>query len=180
MLRRPPRSTRTDTLFPYTTLFRSAIPPAIAFSACAFSACGDGRPFPDEAFRFMADFEGRSLQCRRGGRDVFAGLDFVLPPSGALVLTGPYGSGKSSLLRLMAGLLRPAAGQILWDGRPIAEAPEAHAVRLHYLGHLDAVKPVLGVAENLRFWANLRGGAGASEAGQIGRASCRESGCPYV
>src|SRR3546814_2088615 len=44
---------------------RSAIPPAIAFSACAFSACGDGRPFPDEAFRFMADFEGRSLQCRR-------------------------------------------------------------------------------------------------------------------
>src|SRR3546814_3526524 len=65
----------------------------------------------------------------------------------------------------MAGLLRPAAGQILWDGRPIAEAPEAHAVRLHYLGHLDAVKPVLGVAENLRFWANLRGGAGASEAG---------------
>src|SRR3546814_12571453 len=84
MLRRPPRSTRTDTLFPYTTLFRSAIPPAIAFSACAFSACGDGRPFPDEAFRFMADFEGRSLQCRRGGRDVFAGLDFVLPPSGAL------------------------------------------------------------------------------------------------
>src|SRR3546814_2516330 len=95
-----------------------------------------------EAFRFMADFEGRSLQCRRGGRDVFAGLDFVLPPSGALVLTGPNGSGKSSLLRLMAGLLRPAAGQILWDGRPIAEAPEAHAVRLHYLGHLDAVKPV--------------------------------------
>src|SRR3546814_3626660 len=105
MLRRPPRSTRTDTLFPYTTLFRSAIPPAIAFSACAFSACGDGRPFPDEAFRFMADFEGRSLQCRRGGRDVFAGLDFVLPPSGALVLTGPNGSGKSSLLRLG----RPAA-----------------------------------------------------------------------
>src|SRR3546814_19585680 len=65
----------------------------------------------------------------------------------------------------MAGLLRTAAGQILWDGRPIAEAPEAHAVRLHYLGHLNAVKPVLGVAENLRFWANLRGGAGASEAG---------------
>src|SRR3546814_12855059 len=140
MIRRPPRSTRTDTLFPYTTLFRSAlsgrsaIPPAIAFSACAFSACGDGRPFPDEAFRFMADFEGRSLQCRRGGRDVFAGLDFVLPPSGALVLPGPNGSGQSSLLRLMAGLLRPAAGHTLWDGRPIAEAHEAPAVRLPSLG----------------------------------------------
>jgi heme exporter protein A len=105
----------------------------------------------------MANFEGRSLQCRRGGRDVFAGLSFVLPPGGALLLTGPNGSGKSSLLRLMAGLLRPAEGELLWDGHPIAEAPEAHAARLHYLGHLDAVKPVLSVTENLRFWAELRG-----------------------
>lgn len=112
----------------------------------------------------MADFEGRSLQCRRGGRDVFAGLDFVLPPGGALLLTGPNGSGKSSLLRLMAGLLRPAAGELLWDGRPVAEAPEAHAARLHYLGHLDAVKPVLSVAENLRFWAAVRGGRGTLDA----------------
>src|SRR3546814_17392958 len=60
-------------------------------------------------------------------------------------------------------LLRPAAGQLLWDGRPIAEAPDAHAARLHYLGHLDAVKPVLSVAENLRFWAALRGGMDAHE-----------------
>src|SRR3546814_7464113 len=52
------------------------------------------------------DFEVLSLQCRRGGRDVFAGLDFALPPGGALLLTGPNGSGKSSLLRLMAGLLQ--------------------------------------------------------------------------
>ena len=109
----------------------------------------------------MADFEGRSLRCRRGGRDVFAGLSFALPPGGALLLTGPNGSGKSSLLRLMAGLLRPADGELLWEDRPIAEAPEAHAARLHYLGHLDAVKPVLSVAENLRFWAALRGGGAA-------------------
>lgn len=105
----------------------------------------------------MANFEGRSLQCRRGGRDVFADLSFELPAGGALLLTGPNGSGKSSLLRLMAGLLKPVAGALLWDGAPIAEAPEAHAARLHYLGHLDAVKPVLSVAENLRFWAALRG-----------------------
>ena len=111
----------------------------------------------------MADFEGCSLQCRRGGRDVFAGVDFTLSPGGALLLTGANGSGKSSLLRLMAGLLRPAAGKLLWAGRPVAEAPEAHAGRLHYLGHLDAVKPVLSVAENLRFWACLRGGPGAIE-----------------
>src|SRR3546814_3186173 len=95
--------------------------------------------------------------------DVCSSDLFALPPGGALLLTGPNGSGKSSLLRLMAGLLRPAAGQLLWDGRPIAEAPDAHAARLHYLGHLDAVKPVLSVAENLRFWAALRGGMDAPE-----------------
>jgi heme exporter protein A len=109
----------------------------------------------------MANFQGRSLLCRRGGRDVFAGLSFDLPPGGALLLTGPNGSGKSSLLRLMAGLLKPADGELLWADRPIAEAPEEHAARLHYLGHLDAVKPVLSVAENLRFWAILRGRGGA-------------------
>ncbi|MEO3428011.1 heme ABC exporter ATP-binding protein CcmA [Pelagibius sp. CAU 1746] len=109
----------------------------------------------------MANFEGRSLHCRRGGRDVFADLSFNLPPGGALLLTGPNGSGKSSLLRLMGGLLKPAAGELLWGGRAIAEAPEEHAERLHYLGHLDAVKPVLNVTENLRFWADLRGGEAA-------------------
>ena len=111
----------------------------------------------------MANFEGRSLHCRRGGRDVFADLAFTLPEGGALLLTGPNGSGKSSLLRLMAGLLKPAGGELLWDGKSIAEAPEEHAARLHYLGHLDAVKPVLSVTENLRFWADLRGTKAALE-----------------
>jgi heme exporter protein A len=112
----------------------------------------------------MALFEGRSLHCRRGGRDVFADLSFSLPSGGALLLTGPNGSGKSSLLRLMAGLLKPSGGELLWNGRPLAEAPEDHAERLHYLGHLDAVKPVLSVAENLRFWADLRGAPVALDA----------------
>ena len=100
-------------------------------------------------------FSGHDLACVRGGRVVFAGLGFSLESGGALVLLGPNGSGKSSLLRVLAGLLRPAAGALAWNGAPVNEDPEAHAARTHYLGHHDAIKPVLTVAENLRFWAHL-------------------------
>ncbi len=101
----------------------------------------------------MTPFEGRELTCVRGERRVFSGLNFTLPPGGALFLTGPNGSGKSSLLRLMAGLLGPAAGQLVWDGQDVRADREAHRARLHYIGHLDAVKPVLSAAENLAYWA---------------------------
>jgi len=107
----------------------------------------------------MSRFAGAALTCRRGERLVFAGLDFALGPGEALLLTGPNGSGKSSLLRLMAGLLPPAAGTLTWDGAPIAADPEAHRARLRFVGHLDAVKPVLSAAENLAFWAGLGGAA---------------------
>ncbi len=110
----------------------------------------------------MTLFEGRDLLCVRGERRVFAELDFTVAAGGLLVLTGPNGSGKSSLLRVMAGLLRPARGALTWDGAPVADDPEAQAARLHYLGHLDAVKPVLTAAENLAFWAALHG-RGAAE-----------------
>ena len=105
----------------------------------------------------MSQFQGRNLSCMRADRPVFAGLDFDLPAGGALLLTGPNGSGKSSLLRLMAGLLRPSAGQLTWDGADIEQDPEAHRARLRYLGHLDAVKPVLSLSENLPFASGLHG-----------------------
>ena len=108
----------------------------------------------------MTQFSGQDLVCIRGERCVFSGLSFSVSAGGALVLTGPNGSGKSSLLRLMAGLLRPAAGVISWDGEDTEEEPEIHNGRLHYVGHLDAVKPVLSVAENLEFWTSLRGNGG--------------------
>ena len=110
----------------------------------------------------MTLFEGRDLLCVRGERRVFTNLDFAVAAGGLLVLTGPNGSGKSSLLRIMAGLLRPAGGALTWDGAPVGEDPEAQAARLHYLGHLDAVKAVLTAAENLAFWAALHG-QGAAE-----------------
>ena len=109
----------------------------------------------------MSLFEGRDLVCLRGGRAVFSGVSFALPAGAALLLTGPNGSGKSSLLRLLAGLIRPADGELLWDGTSIRETLDEHRERVAFLGHLDAVKPVLTLRENLAFWAGLEGAAAA-------------------
>jgi heme exporter protein A len=105
----------------------------------------------------MPVFTGSELTCLRGDRLVFTGLDFRVAPGEALVLLGPNGSGKSSLLRMMAGLLRPFRGHLAWDGVPVAENPDGHRASIHYVGHLDAVKPVLTASENLAFWAGLNG-----------------------
>jgi heme exporter protein A len=114
-------------------------------------------------------FLGRGLACRRGGRLVFQGLDFALGDGGALLLVGPNGSGKSSLLRVMAGLTPPAAGSLAWDGTSLVEDPAAHRARLHFIGHLDALKPVLTAAETLAFWASIRGGEPAAQAAALER-----------
>lgn len=111
----------------------------------------------------MSTFAGQGLECVRSERIVFAGLDFAVESGAVLILTGPNGVGKSSLLRLMAGLLKPAAGRITWDGAPMADDPEAHGARLDYLGHLDGVKGLLTVAENLSFWTGLGGGRGVPD-----------------
>ncbi|MBB6253526.1 heme ABC exporter ATP-binding protein CcmA [Nitrospirillum iridis] len=102
-------------------------------------------------------FTGRDLLCLRGGRLVFQDLDFTLAPGGCLTLVGPNGSGKSTLLRLMAALLKPLRGTIAWDGVALAQDPEAHRARLHYVGHLDAVKASFTCREILSFWAGVRG-----------------------
>jgi heme exporter protein A len=107
------------------------------------------------SFADIAAFRAEGLACRRGDRLIFQGLGFSLAPSGALLLLGRNGSGKSSLLRLLAGLLKPAAGTLFWGDETVGAEREAHAGRLHYLGHQDAVKPVLTVEENLLFWARL-------------------------
>ncbi|MGH7112488.1 MAG: ABC transporter ATP-binding protein, partial [Stellaceae bacterium] len=103
------------------------------------------------------DLVAEGLACRRGERLVFADLSFRLSAGGALVLAGTNGSGKTSLIRLVATLIEPAAGRLLWGDRPIADDPAGHRARLAYVGHLDAVKPALTPRETLRFWAALRG-----------------------
>jgi heme exporter protein A len=104
---------------------------------------------------------GQDLACIRGGREVFAGVEFRVDAGHALLLTGPNGAGKSSLLRLVAGLLRPAAGKILLSG---GGGELTVAEQAHYLGHQDALKPSLTVAENLNFWAAFLDGASADAA----------------
>ncbi|WP_203073022.1 heme ABC exporter ATP-binding protein CcmA [Falsiroseomonas ponticola] len=102
--------------------------------------------------------EGRDLACWRGERAVFAGLSFTLPPGGALLLVGANGAGKSSLLRLLAGLVPLAEGELLWQGQDALADRVAHAARLRYLSHQDALKPSLSARENLSFFARLWGG----------------------
>ena len=99
-------------------------------------------------------FSAENLTCIRGDRMVFAGLGFAVEAGDALTLVGPNGSGKSSLLRLLAGLGQPAVGIIRRGGIDVREDPAAHFADQHYIGHGDAAKPVLSVAENLAFWAD--------------------------
>ena len=112
----------------------------------------------------MDGFAGIRLSCRRSERIVFTGLDFAVQAGGALLLTGPNGSGKSSLLRLMAGLLRPYVGHLEFDGARLGDDPARHRDLVAYGGHQDAVKAVLKVGEDTRFWANLHGRADKAQA----------------
>src|SRR5258708_16544354 len=99
---------------------------------------------------------GRGVRCGRGGREVFSGLDFEAASGEALAVTGPNGSGKTSLLRLIAGLLALSGGSIDLEG---GEAELTLPEQAHYLGHRDALKPGLSVLENLSFWQEFFGGA---------------------
>jgi heme exporter protein A len=106
-----------------------------------------------------ATFRGQQLVCERGGRIVFARLDFAVDAGEMLVLRGANGSGKSSLLRVMAGLTPAVSGDLRWGDSAIAADRLAHHARCHYVSHQDAVKPALTVRENLRLWQGLRGGS---------------------
>ena len=93
---------------------------------------------------------------------MFSGLDFEASSGEALAVVGPNGSGKTSLLRLIAGLVAPSGGSVNLEG---GEAELTLPEQSHYLGHRDALKPALSVHENLAFWRDFLGGA----AGDVGQ-----------
>ncbi len=95
----------------------------------------------------------QAVSAFRGERLVLREVSLRVAAGGALLLLGPNGSGKSTLLRLLAGLRRPDGGQVLWQGEDALADLAEHARRVAYLGHQDAIKPGLSVAENLAFAA---------------------------
>ena len=104
--------------------------------------------------------ETHDLACLRGDRRLFRSLNLAVQPGQLLRVEGANGAGKTSLLRLLAGLALPAAGEVHWDGQPIRKQREAYAQALLYLGHLGGLKDELTAAENLQIEADLAGTPG--------------------
>ena len=107
--------------------------------------------------------EARHLECTRGERKLFRDLSFRLGRGQLLRVAGANGSGKTSLLRIMCGLLSPSAGELRWQGRSIRVEREEYSRNLLFVGHLNALKDDLTALENLRFAAALGGLPAARE-----------------
>ena len=101
--------------------------------------------------------EAHALECVRGGRRLFDSLSFSVEPGEMLEVSGANGSGKTSLLRMLCGLLPPVAGEILWQGENIQTLKEEYLRELAYLGHANGIKTELSALENLRIAGGLAG-----------------------
>jgi heme exporter protein A len=101
--------------------------------------------------------EAVELTCERGERLLFSGLSFSAENSTLLRIAGPNGTGKTSLLRIMCGLLEPTAGEVRWKGANIRRLREEYWKDLVYIGHLNGVKDDLSVRENLRVSVGVAG-----------------------
>jgi heme exporter protein A len=101
--------------------------------------------------------EAAEIECERSGRKLFGPLSFRISAGELLRIAGPNGSGKTSLLRILCGLLTPTAGAVRWHGEPIGHLREEFSRHLVYLGHAPAVKDELTPAENLHIACRLMG-----------------------
>ena len=101
----------------------------------------------------------QKLQCQRGERELFSGVELTLQRGELLQVEGPNGSGKTSLLRIVAGLSAAASGEIRWGNETIDELAEDYFRELLYLGHAAAIKDELTALENLNLTLQLTGEA---------------------
>jgi heme exporter protein A len=101
--------------------------------------------------------EARDLEATRGDAALFSGLGFSLAPGALLHVTGANGSGKTSLLRALCGLLMPSAGEVRWRGENVRRLREEYWKCLAYVGHADALKDDLTAEENLAVGCALAG-----------------------
>ena len=98
-----------------------------------------------------------NLAAARGSRVIFRGLNLEAGAGEAVTLVGPNGSGKTTCLRCLAGLLRAAEGSVEITG---GDDERSVSEKCHYIGHLNGIKAALTVLENLRFFADFLGGTG--------------------
>lgn len=97
------------------------------------------------------------MECVRGDRRLFRDVSFSLGPGTLLQLTGPNGSGKTSLLRIIAGLMTPEQGEITWQGKTTRSLAEEYSRDITYVGHRNGVKEELNSRENLQIASGVAG-----------------------
>lgn len=128
--------------------------------------------------------EVRGISCERSERLLFADLSFSLSLGKALLIEGPNGSGKTSLLRLLSGLGRPETGEILWQGKSIWHEREEYLRHMAYFGHLPAIKYELSALENIQLFQQLSGASSMLSPHQaltkMGLESFEDIACQYL
>jgi heme exporter protein A len=103
-----------------------------------------------------AVLEARAINAWRGDRHILRDVSFVLRAGEFMKITGPNGVGKTTLIRVIIGLLPAESGTVLWDDRPIGKARDDFHTNLGYLGHPNSLKADLTARENLKYLAGLR------------------------
>lgn len=114
-------------------------------------------PSPAPPLPSTGPLAARALACQRGRRLLFRNLELELEPGSITWLRGTNGSGKTSLLRILAGLSQPAGGEVTWGGKPLGQARAQARQGTVYIGHTNALKDDLTLAESVAFLAVLAG-----------------------